>query len=129
MDTKNALNALSALSQETRLQVFCALAKYGESGCAAGLLGKELNVPHNTLSFHLSHLSQAGIVSSKRSGRSIIYVAEISRIKKLVKFLLEDCCLLEKPLKKDKKKRKKKKKERELEAAIILQKHQKPPNS
>ncbi len=107
MDTNTALLALSALSQETRLQLLRILAKYGENGCAAGILSAELNVPHNTLSFHLSHLSQAGLVSSKRNGRSIIYIAEISRIKKLTKFLLEDCCLLEK---KDKKKKDKKKK-------------------
>lgn len=129
MDTNNALNILSAISQETRLQIFCALAKHGEAGCAAGILSKELNVPHNTLSFHLSYLNQAGLVSSTRQGRSIIYTAEISRMKKLAKFLIEDCCLIDKSSKKDKKKKKKKKKGKTLEPTHDLQISQQQPTS
>jgi len=93
MDIKNALNAFAALSQETRLRIFKILIEYGKEGVAAGEISKRLNIPHNTLSFHLSHLSHAGLVSSKRQGRSIIYVAHFEVIDNLIAFLMKNCCL------------------------------------
>lgn len=95
MDINHALIALSALSQETRLQLFRLLIQYGKEGCAAGSLGEQLGVPHNTLSFHLSHMHQAGLVTSRREGRSIIYMANVDTIENLVSFMVENCCLRE----------------------------------
>jgi DNA-binding transcriptional ArsR family regulator len=101
MDINHALIAFSALSQETRLQLFRLLIQYGSEGCAAGSLGEQLGVPHNTLSFHLSHMHQAGLVKSKRKGRSIIYTANVEAIESLVGFLVENCCLREQDKKSD----------------------------
>lgn len=95
MDINHALIALSALSQETRLQLFRLLIQYGKDGCSAGILGEQLAVPHNTLSFHLSHLQQAGLLSSQRKGRNIIYTANVKITESLIKFLMENCCMRE----------------------------------
>lgn len=95
MDIDNALIAFSALSQETRLKVFKILVEYGSTGSPAGQLSERLGIPHNTLSFHLAHLSHAGMVSSRKQGRSIIYSANCDAIEGLISFLNENCCTLE----------------------------------
>jgi DNA-binding transcriptional ArsR family regulator len=92
MDIDHAVIALSALSQETRLRVFKLLIEYGADGTPAGQLSEQLQIPHNTLSFHLSHLSHAGLVQSRRQGRSIIYAANSAAIETLLAFLVANCC-------------------------------------
>lgn len=96
MEINEALKAFAALSQETRLQTLRILVEYGKQGVAAGVLSEKLGIPHNTLSFHLSHLSHAGLVCFKKQGRSIIYYANLDALQDLVKFLLKDCCALDK---------------------------------
>lgn len=95
MDIENALLAFGALSQETRLRALKVLVEHGASGCAACTLSEKLSVPQNTLSFHLSHLSNAGLVSSKRDGRSIIYSAKFEAIESLMSYLAENCCAVD----------------------------------
>lgn len=95
MDIKSALSAFGALSQETRLKTLKILVEHGVNGCAASALSEKLSVPQNTLSFHLSHLSNAGLVRSKRQGRSIIYVANFKTIENLIGYLAENCCAAE----------------------------------
>lgn len=97
MENKTAINALAALAQETRLSIFRALVrahspKEGEGGLAAGEIGCELDVPPATLSFHLKEMAHAGLVTSRRDGRSVIYKANLSTMRELTDFLLEDCC-------------------------------------
>lgn len=96
MDISVALKAFTALSQETRLLAFRILVKHGKEGLAAGRLSEEIGIPQNTLSFHLAHLSQAGLVHSRKEGRSIIYFADIDAMQELIRFLVEDCCALDK---------------------------------
>ena len=81
-----------ALSQETRLRAFRLLVQAGADGLAAGLLSEELGTPHNTLSFHLNHLSNAGILSSRKEGRSVIYSANFDVTRDLIGFMVQDCC-------------------------------------
>ena len=95
MDIKKALAAFNALSQDTRLQVFRLLVEYGEPGAPAGALSEALHIPHNTLSFHLSHMSHAGLVVSRRDGRSIIYCANFEFFSGLIRYMVEDCCRIE----------------------------------
>jgi DNA-binding transcriptional ArsR family regulator len=95
MDINHALVAISALSQETRLKVFKILVEYGSTGAPAGVVGERLGISHNNLSFHLSHLSHAGLVSSRKAGRSIIYSAKTDAIEGLIGFLYENCCIQE----------------------------------
>lgn len=95
MDLEHALAAIAALSQKTRLRVFKILIEYGNSGTAAGTISDRLGIPHNTLSFHLSHLTQAGLITARKDGRSIIYAANIASIEELIGYLRENCCILE----------------------------------
>ncbi len=92
MEIQDALIAFDALSQETRLKTFRLLVKQGTKGVAAGVLSEKLGIPHNTLSFHLSHMSNAGLVLSRREGRSIIYTADLALVQDLIRFMVEDCC-------------------------------------
>ena len=88
---------LAALAQPSRLNVFRELIKVLElsgsgRGLSAGDIATRMGVPPATLSFHLKELSNAGLVSSSKQGRSVIYRAEVSSIRALIEFLLEDCC-------------------------------------
>ena len=92
MEINEAIRAFGALSQETRLQVFRLLVEHGPAGTPAGTLSDRLGIPHNTLSFHLSHMSHAGLVLSKREGRSIIYSANFEFFSNLIRYMVKDCC-------------------------------------
>ncbi|MEX0964451.1 MAG: helix-turn-helix transcriptional regulator [Pseudohongiellaceae bacterium] len=92
MDIKTATTLFDALSQETRLRAFRLLVKAGPTGLAAGVLSETLGTPHNTMSFHLNHLSNAGIVTSRKDGRSIIYSANFDVTRDLLAFIVKDCC-------------------------------------
>lgn len=95
MDIQTALVAFDALSQETRLRVFRLLVEQGERGMPAGKISEKLDIPHNTLSFHLNHMNNAGVVVSRREGRSIIYSAHFALFADLIRFMVEDCCRVE----------------------------------
>lgn len=101
MDINNAIKAFAALSQDTRLKALRILVEYGKQGIAAGALSDKMGIPHNTLSFHLSHLSHAGLVQSRKQGRSIVYCSNLDTVQALVKFLLKDCCAVDKTTCKD----------------------------
>ena len=92
MEIKNALDHLSALSQEGRLSLFRLLVKAGPEGLPAGELAVRLSVPANTLSAQPNILSQAGLIEGVRHGRSIIYSVRFGAVSELILFLLEDCC-------------------------------------
>lgn len=92
MDEEGAVRALAALAQESRLRVFRLLVTAGPSGMPAGQIAEELAITANTLSFHLSHLKNAGLVAVRRDGRSLIYSAEYDHAKALVDYLTENCC-------------------------------------
>ena len=93
METKDAVQAFQALAQETRLDVFRLLVTAGPDGLPAGQIAQELAVPANTLSFHLSALKQAGMVTCRRDGRSLIYTANFRAMRDLTAFLTENCCV------------------------------------
>jgi ArsR family transcriptional regulator len=92
MESKQTILALAALAQTTRLDVFRLLTKSEPEGMAAGDIARELAVPHNTMSSHLSILTRAGLVSSQRRSRSIVYRANLAHLQHVVLFLIEDCC-------------------------------------
>ncbi|MFD2264190.1 ArsR/SmtB family transcription factor [Lacibacterium aquatile] len=92
MDIHIAIDALSALAQDTRLATFRLLVRHEPEGLPAGEIARQLEVPQNTMSAHLKLLADAGLVQSDRQGRSIIYRADLSQIQALTVFLLKDCC-------------------------------------
>tara|TARA_R110002167_G_scaffold58704_1_gene166109 strand:- start:29869 stop:30234 length:366 start_codon:yes stop_codon:yes gene_type:complete len=95
MDIQETLIIFDALSQETRLRAFRLLVEAGMGGMPAGALSESLGIPHNTLSFHLNHLSNAGVVSSRKQGRSVIYSANFQVVQDLIGFMVKDCCSAE----------------------------------
>lgn len=92
MDSIKAIEALGALAQNTRLDVFKLLVRHEPAGLPAGEVAKKLDVPQNTMSSHLSILSRAGLVSSRRDSRLIIYRANLATMNALMAFMLENCC-------------------------------------
>jgi ArsR family transcriptional regulator len=92
MESENAILALAALAQPTRLDVFRLLVKHGPEGLAAGDIARALAVPQNTMSSHLGVLSRAGLVSAQRFSRSIVYRADLTHLQAVMLFMLRDCC-------------------------------------
>jgi len=92
METKQAIQALSALAQETRLAIFRLLVQAGPAGLAAGAIGEKLDLPPATLSFHLAGLARAGLAQSRQEGRFVIYSADYAAMNTLVGFLTDNCC-------------------------------------
>ena len=92
MDTQNAINAFSALAQETRLQAFKMLVEAGPSGLPAGAISEHLGMAHNSMSFHLTHLTEAGLIEARKDGRQIIYTASFGSIRELIHYMVENCC-------------------------------------
>ncbi|WP_312164914.1 helix-turn-helix transcriptional regulator [Phenylobacterium sp.] len=92
METKSAVASLAALAHEGRLAAFRLLVQAGGAGLAAGELARRLEVLPNTLSTNLAILAHAGLVTSQRDGRSIVYRAQYDAMGELLAYLVEDCC-------------------------------------
>lgn len=92
MKIDQAVKAMSALAQQSRLEVFRLLVTCGHDGLPAGKIAEELHIPNATLSFHLKELLNAGLVDQRREGRSIIYSFNVEAVRALLAFLMEDCC-------------------------------------
>lgn len=93
MQEKQALTSFAAISQETRLRIIRMLVVAGADGMAAGAIGDKLGgAASSRVSFHLTHLENAGLIESRRDGRSIIYSVVWSTLSDLVAFLMHDCC-------------------------------------
>lgn len=92
MKSKDAVTALGALAQESRLEVFRLLVRRGPKGMTPGELSEKLSIPGATMSFHLKELSNSGLITSRRESRSIIYSADFARMQELLGFLMENCC-------------------------------------
>lgn len=92
MELRTAAVCLSALAHEGRLDVFRMLVQAGVLGLPAGEIARRLDTPPSSLTANLNVLARAGLVRSRRQGRSIIYTAEYDRMRDLLGFLVEDCC-------------------------------------
>jgi DNA-binding transcriptional ArsR family regulator len=92
MDERQAIQAIAALSQETRLRMVRLLVKAGPAGMAAGAIATATKSSASIVSFHLKELERAGLVTSERQGRTIIYYSNYATLTELITFLIEDCC-------------------------------------
>ncbi|HKQ27847.1 MAG TPA: metalloregulator ArsR/SmtB family transcription factor [Burkholderiales bacterium] len=92
MEMKQAIEALAALAQETRLNIHRLLVEAGPRGLPAGRVGEALQLPPATLSFHLAHLARAGLAQYRQEGRFVIYSADFDNMNALVGYLTENCC-------------------------------------
>jgi DNA-binding transcriptional ArsR family regulator len=92
MEKTDAVAALTALAQDNRLEMFRLLVQAGPKGMPAGAIADALDLAPNTLTFHFDRLRTAGLVTSRRDGRSIIYAAEFEKMNALLGFLTDNCC-------------------------------------
>jgi DNA-binding transcriptional ArsR family regulator len=92
MKKREALAALAALAQENRLDVFRLLVEAGPQGLPAGSVAETLKLAPNNLTFHFDRLREAGLVTVRRDGRSMIYAARFDRMNGLLGYLTENCC-------------------------------------
>lgn len=92
MEMIQTINALSALAQRSRLEVFRILVRRGPEGMPAGEIADAVGIPANTMSAHLAILARAGLITPRRNGRSVVYTVDFDGTKTLMTFLMEDCC-------------------------------------
>jgi len=92
MEIKDAVAALAALAQETRLSIYRLLVEAGPDGVSAGRIGETLEIPGATLSFHLKELARAGLISSRQEKQFIYYAADFESMAELITFLMKNCC-------------------------------------
>lgn len=92
MKTPEAIRALAALSQETRLAIYRLLVQQGPEGLAAGTIAERVDVASATLSFHLKEMAHAGLVTTRQDGRFIFYSANYAVMNSLIGYLTENCC-------------------------------------
>jgi len=92
MDESQAVSALAALAHPVRLRVFRALVVSGPAGLTPGVMQEGLAIPATTLSFHLKELANAGLVTSERASRNLVYRAAFERMNGLLGYLTENCC-------------------------------------
>lgn len=88
----SVIEAFAALAQPTRLGAFRLIMRHQPDGLAAGEVARLLDVPQNTMSTHLAILERAGLISSQRHGRSIVYRGELDAVRSVASFLVSDCC-------------------------------------
>ena len=92
MEENDVVRYLGALAQPVRLKVFRALVVCGDAGLTPGTMAEALNIPANTLSFHLKELALAGLVTQQRASRNIIYRAAYEHMNAVLGYLTENCC-------------------------------------
>jgi len=92
MEIESSIRCFAALAQENRLATLKLLIKAGPQGSSAGAIADALGLPAPTMSFHLKELERAGLIHSRKEGRSVIYAADYGGLRELIDFLLADCC-------------------------------------
>ena len=96
MKTTEAVKALGALAQDTRLAIYRLLVQQGPRGLPSGMVAERLNVPAATISFHMKELANAGMVGARQDGRFVYYSANYAQMNGLLGYLTENCCQGEK---------------------------------
>lgn len=92
LNAGQVIEALGALAHEHRLALFRLLVQAGADGMSAGAIAEALTMPNSSLSFHLAHLTRAGLIRQTRRSRSLIYTADYAAMNGLVGYLMENCC-------------------------------------
>ena len=92
IEATEAISALGALAHDNRLALFRLLVQAGKEGMAAGAIADALRLPNSSLSFHLAHLTRAGLIQQERQSRSLIYTADYKAMTNLIGYLTDNCC-------------------------------------
>ena len=91
-NSEQVIEALGALAHEHRIALFRLLVQAGADGMPAGAIAEALALPNSSLSFHLAHLTRAGLIRQTRQSRSLIYTADYAAMNGLVGYLMKNCC-------------------------------------
>lgn len=92
VDRDLAVSVLAALAHDHRLSIFRLLVKRGASGMCAGDIARHVGLGATNASFHLKELGRSGLLRLTREGRYVRYAVDIDAMRKLLKYLVEDCC-------------------------------------
>ena len=92
MRTPQAVKALAALAQDTRLAIYRLLVQQGPQGLSAGTIAERLDIAGATLSFHLKEMTNAGLLGARREGRHIYYAVDFDHARRLIGYLSDSCC-------------------------------------
>jgi len=92
MKKQAAVAALAALANDNRLDVYRLLVQAGPEGMSAGSIARRQKLASSTLTFHFDCLRDAGLVTARRNGRSMIYAARYDKMYALLAYLTENCC-------------------------------------
>ena len=92
MKKEAAIEAFAGLANEHRLAIYRLLVQAGPEGKSAGEIANTLDLPPSSLSFHLAHLTRAGLIAQRRESRSLIYSTDFEQMNALIGFLTENCC-------------------------------------
>src|SRR5688572_16040707 len=92
MKTAEVIAALAALAHEHRLAIYRALVEQGRDGLPAGQIAEHVGRIPSSLTFHLQHLTRAGLITQRREGRQLIYATNFSGMNELIGYLTENCC-------------------------------------
>ena len=96
MNTERAADAMDALGAPVRLEIYRMLVRAGADGMTIGRIQQRTGIPRSTLSHHLHRLIDGGLVSSEKSGTSLVCRADYRAMNELVGFLSDECCVDEK---------------------------------
>jgi DNA-binding transcriptional ArsR family regulator len=92
MQTAHAARCLEKLGNATRLEIFRLLVRAGQEGLPVGDIQDHLGIPASTLSHHLAHLVNVGLVHQAREGRVLRCTPDFALMNQVVGFLTEQCC-------------------------------------
>ena len=87
-----AARCLAELGHPHRLHVFHLLIRAGDAGLSVGKIQSVLGIPKSTLAHHIAQLVSAGLMTQRREGRVQRCTVEAEKSRKLLKFLVSDCC-------------------------------------
>ncbi len=96
LDYDNAATLLGQLGNPTRLRIVRELVRVGKTGMAVGEIQKKLGIPNSTLSHHINHLRNVGLVNQERESTVLRCKVDFKAIDAIVKFLTEECCVAQK---------------------------------
>src|SRR3954468_9535734 len=93
MKLELAARQLESLGSPVRLKLYRALVRAGEDGLPVGSLQAKLGMAASTLSHHVRHLKDAGLISQERQATTLLCRASYPAMNALVGYLVDECCM------------------------------------
>lgn len=93
MNIDQASTGFAAVGSGPRLQVLTLLVRSGDAGLTTGDIQQKLNIPASTLTHHLKHLAEGGVIRQVKQGRAMFNIANYDHLNALANFLVKECCV------------------------------------